>query len=165
MTYPEIDLTALMNLMLIIDQAEENPKEYLDPANCPYDDTVRERIAKIVNAGIIYKATVDEKKNPVGRPSKTPALPISEVEKEVDEIRKEIAQLKIDAKGLETQDRIAIIKTRATLVEKIIAMKERITNLKEQRRFITEVMHIMEDVMEQKQREEIIKRLEPFTEE
>lgn len=166
MEYPTIDLDQFKSIMKVLEKAANDP-EYLDPSVCPYDETTREQLVKAVNwVHPVARATVvDGEKNPVGRPRKDPVLPIEVVETEVDEIRKEIAQLKADAKGLETADRIQIIKTRAALVEKIIGMKERITGLKQQRQFIVEVIAIMEDILEQSQRDEVIKRLQPFLEE
>lgn len=41
-------------------------------------------------------------------------------------------------------------------------MKERTNNLKKQAAFLSNVIGIMEDLMDQPQRDEMIKRLEPY---
>jgi len=66
---------------------------------------------------------------------------------------------------LETADRIQIIKTRAALMEKMLAMKERTNSLKKQSAFVSNVIAIMEDIMDQPQREEMIKKLEAYIDE
>lgn len=165
MTYPEIDIQDLNNVIKLIEDVTENP-DMLDPANCPYDEDVQTKLKKI--SGWMHpaaRASVEKEKNPVGRPKAGPVLPVDEVEKEIDDLRKDITQLKLDAKGLETADRIQIIKTRATLVEKMIAMKERTTNVKKQMQFVQNVIALMEDVMDQKQREVMIERLKSYLEE
>lgn len=164
MQYPELDIEEFNKISKLLETVIEDPS-MLDPALCPYDPALTEKIRKLTNWIHPVARESGVEKNPVGRPRKEPVLPIDEVEREVDEIRKEIAQLKLDAKGLETADRIQIIKTRATLVEKIIAMKERITNVKKQQKFISDVMALLEDVLDQKQREEFIKRLGMYLEE
>lgn len=162
MKYPTFDLEEFEKLLDLLLEIVNEPA-YLDPAQWPYGTKLREKARNIIEVREVTKS--EQTKNPVGRPSKKTALPIDEVEKEIDEIRKEIGQLKLDAKGLETADRIQIIKTRAALVEKIIAMKERVTGLKKMQAFMAVVTGILEDVMEQSQREEVIKRLEPYLDE
>lgn len=163
--YPSIGLNDLTNFIHIIEQAIEDPT-YLDITQCPYDKEIMERLRKLVDwTHPLAGKTTEEQKNPVGRPSKQVILPIDEVQKEVEDIRKDLNQLKLDSTGLETADKIQIIKTRAALVEKIIAMKERIGSIKKQQNFISTVIGVMEDVMEQKQREEVIKKLEPYIDE
>lgn len=162
--YPPLDLDQLMSAIFVI-EASVDDVNYLDPATCPYDAEIRKRLNKLSlwitsNQAAAPKPAIEPA--PVGRPRSGPVLPVEEIEKEMDEIRKEIGQLKLDSKDLETADRIQIIKTRAALVEKIIAMKERTNNLKKQAAFVSNVIGIMEDILEQPQRDEMIKRLEPY---
>ncbi len=161
--YPHLDLDQLLSAIKVIEQSVENDK-YLDPAECPYDEDIRKRLNKLslwVTSNQTAQKVVKEAE-PVGRPRSGPALPIEELEKEVNEIRTELSQLKLDSRDLDTADRIQIIKTRAALMEKMLAMKERTNNLKRQASFQSTVISIMEDIMEQSQREEMIKRLEPY---
>jgi hypothetical protein len=160
--YPPIDIAEISTFLTIIEDYIDDPS-YFDPTECPYDPDIMDKIKKLVQPVMVASATIDEK-NPVGRPTKQVVLPIDEVEKEINDIRQELASLKIDGKTLETADRIQIIKTRAALVEKIIGMKERVTNLRTQKQFVTVVIGIMEDMMDQKQREKMIKLLEPYLE-
>lgn len=166
MKYPTLDLEQLMSAIQVIEHSVEDDK-YLDPAECPYDEDIRKRLNKlslwITSTQAGQKAAKEAE--PVGRPKSGPALPIEELEKEVQEIRTELAQLKLDSRDLDTADRIQIIKTRAALMEKMIAMKERTNNLKKQAAFVSNVISLMEDLMEQSQREEMIKRLEPYLDE
>lgn len=163
--YPEIEITEISRVAEIVEMAVADPT-YLDPGVCPYDEDAILKLRQMVDwLHPTARASLDNpERKTAGRPTKKTLIPLDEVEKEVDDIRKEIAQLKTDARGLETADRIQIIKTRAALVEKIIAMKERINSQKKQQSFVAEVIAIMEDILEQSQREEMIKRLEPYSE-
>jgi hypothetical protein len=163
MTYPAIDIDEFNKVVLILEDAAATPG-YLNPENCPYDPAVVDKIRQLTSFKGPSSGAIDEKKNPVGRPSKQVALPVSEIESELDELRKEIASLKADAKGLETKDRIDIVKARATLLEKAVGLRERTNGLKKQQKFISDVINIMDDVLEQNQREEVIEQLKKFLE-
>lgn len=163
MNYPTIDIEEFNKITKLLEEAITDPN-ILDPSVCPYDASMIEKLKKLTNwVHPAARASLeDAEKNPVGRPTKKVILPIEEIENEINDLRKDISQLKVDAKGLETADRIQIIKTRATLFEKMIAIKERTNNMKKQQEFINDVIAIMDDVMEQPQREKMIKRMEPY---
>jgi hypothetical protein len=163
MIYPTIDIEEFDKLTKLLEEAITDPN-ILDPSVCPYDPAIAEKLKKLTNwLHPAARASLDDgEKNPVGRPTKKVILPIEEIENEINDLRKDISQLKVDAKGLETADRIQIIKTRATLFEKMIAIKERTNNMKKQQQFVSTVIAIMEDIMEQPQREKMIKLMEPY---
>lgn len=166
MTYPTINAKNMASLVSIIEQAAADPK-YLDPAACPYDAGTIEMIRRILEVGgldPIAQATVRPERGKVGRPSKAPSIPISEVEAEIDEIRKELGTLKIDGQTMETSDRIQVIKTRAALIERILGMKERVADVKRFHSFVTVVIGIIEDHVPVQSREELLTELKSYVE-
>ena len=165
MDYPKLNAKELPKLVSIVEQAA-NDENYLDPSNCPYDEGTIKLIKNVLDAA--KKAIIIDTSKPgrgkVGRPSHQVAIPLDEVEKEIDEIRKELVDLKIDGQTMDTSDRIQIIKTRAALIERVLAMKERIGGLKEYNSFITTVISIMEEHLDAKDREKVIRELKQYAE-
>lgn len=166
MTYPTINAKSMTALLSIIEQAAVDPK-YLDPADCPYDPgtiTMIKRILEVSGADPIAQATLRPERGKVGRPSKAPSIPISEVEKEIDEIRQELGTLKIDGQSMETSDRIQVIKTRAALIERILGMKERVADVKRFHSFVTVVLGIIEEHVPVENREQLLTELKSYVE-
>lgn len=164
--YPPLDLSQLLYAIQVIENSVDDDK-YLDPSECPYDEAIRKRLNKL-SLWITSNQTAMPKPveaGPVGRPKSGPVLPLAELEQEANDIRSDLKQLKLDGKDLETADRISIIKTRAALMEKMLGMKERTNNLKKQSAFVSNVIAIMEDLMDQSQREQMMKQLEAYLDE
>lgn len=164
MNYPQIELRQVDAIASIVEKAINDPA-YLNPENCPYDRATVKSIQRLVE--LSSPITVDDKptKGKVGRPTKGPIIPLSDVEKEIDEIRKELNTLKIDGQTMETSDRIQVIKTRAALIERILGMKERISDVKRFHAFVQTVINIMDTELEPKSRERILQDLKKYSEE
>lgn len=166
MNYPTIKANDLPKLVQIIEQASADDK-YLDPASCPYDEaTIKniKRILSLCDGDRIASATVRPERGKVGRPSKSPAIPIDEVESEIKGIQDELASLKIEGQTMETADRIQVIKTRAALIERVLVMKERVTDIRKFHSFVQTVIGIMEQHLSPKERDSILQELKPYVE-
>jgi hypothetical protein len=166
MTYPTINAKELPKLVQIVEQAVANEK-YLNPESCPYDEKSIANIRRIIEAcesSPLAIATVRPERGKVGRPAKGPTIPMDEVEREVDEIRKELADLKIEGQTMETSDRIQVIKTRAALIERVIGMKERVADVKRIHSFIATVVGMMEEHLNPKERDVLMKELKNYVE-
>lgn len=164
--YPTINAKNMASLVSIVEQAAAD-NDYLDPATCPYDPGTIDMIRRILAVGgldAIVHATIRPERGKVGRPSKAPSIPISEVEKEIDEIRQELGTLKIDGQTMETSDRIQVIKTRAALIERILGMKERIADVKRFHSFVTVVIGIIEEHVPVENREQLLMELKSYVE-
>jgi hypothetical protein len=165
MNYPSINAKELPKLVQIVEQAVAED-DYLDPANCPYDEGTIGLIRRLIDAVPSGRAPDADAptRGKVGRPTKGPIIPMDEVEAEIDEIRKELASLKIEGTVMETSDRIQVIKTRAALIERVIGMKERTADLKRYHNFVRVVIDIMEQHLSPKERESVMKELKHYEE-
>lgn len=164
MNYPTIDLKQVDAIAIIVENAINDPS-YLNPENCPYDRKTVKTIQKLVDLSAPTQIVNKPVRGKVGRPSKGPTIPMSEVEKEIDEIRQELATLKVDGQTMETSDRIQVLKTRAALVERILGMKERVSDVKRFHSFVQTVISIMEEELDPKSRDRVIEELKQYAEE
>jgi hypothetical protein len=166
MNYPTLNVKNLKALVAIVEEAARD-QSYLDPEVCPYDEATIQLIRRVIQVsdGVseIARATVPAR-GKVGRPTKGPAIPLDEVETEVNEIRQELASLKIDGQTMETSDRIQVIKTRAALIERVISMKERIADVKRFHDFVRVVVGIMEEHLDPKIRDSVMEELKGYVE-
>lgn len=171
--YPTINLGALASLTTIKQQSEAH-EDYLDREECPYDEDTRDTLRRLLLKEVVVEEKVIERivekvvEKPVPDGKRGPRTKdgpdVSEVQKEVDELRQELRQLKIDGKGLQVGDKIQIIKTRAGLIEKMAAMSERVVNIKRMSNFQSAVLGILDDLMNDDQRQEFMRRMEPYAE-
>ena len=178
--YPVLNLGAIASLKTLRQQLDAHP-DYLSREECPYDEDVREELAKIMAVREVEKIVevpvekIVEKRVEVmvqaaeGGGKRGPKLKGSgvdndEVAKEISDIRKELSQLKTDGKTLQVGDRIQVIKTRAGLVEKMLQMAERAQNVKKMSVFQSTVMGVLDDLMDDERRAEFMRRLQPFAE-
>ena len=175
--YPKLDLGSLASIMVIRQQTEMF-EDYFENKACPYDEDTKRQLQKLFAVieveKIVEKVIEREIKVEVEKPTgqrgpkvkmKTSGVSLEEVSKEIQDIREELKTLKTDSVGLDTGDRIQIIKTRATLVEKLVSMDEKVNNLKRLSTFQSVTMGILDDLMEEEQRKQVIKRIEPFAKE
>lgn len=176
--YPNLNLGALASLMTLRQQMEVHPN-YLTLPECPYEEDTVEQIERIMAPQIIEKEVIVEREVIVekrievaakaadgggkrGPKQKSPGVDVDAVAQEIQDIRQELKQLKIDGKALQTADKIQIIKTRATLVEKLISMNEKVTNQRQMSLFMSTVMTILDDLVEEEGRQEFMRRLETY---
>jgi len=116
----------------------------------------------IVEKRVEVAAKASEGAGKRGPKDKAGGVDVNEVAREIEEIRQELRQLKIDGKALQTADKIQLIKLRAQLVEKLVTLAERTTNVKKMSVFMSTVMTILDDLLENDARQEFMRRIEPF---
>jgi len=178
--YPQIDPRALTALTSIKQMLESN-QDYLENPDCPYDEGLRKQlqlmlepkvievpvekiVERIVERKVEIAAAASEggKRGPKAKGSSSNA---NIIQKELQGITEDLRQLKLNSKTLMPADKVQILKTQAALVEKMIVMEERTSNIKVVSRFMSTVMGILDDILDDEQRQTVMKRLEPFANE
>lgn len=176
--YPAINLGSIASLAALRQQMDLHP-DYLTDEGCPYDQSTRDQLERILAPRVVEVEKVVEVERVVekrvevqvaasegggkrGPKPKATGVDIDAVAKEIDELRQELRQMKIDAKGMQVNDRIALAKVRAALVEKLLNMSDRAVDVKKRSLFLSTVMSILDDLMPDDMRQEFMKRLEPF---
>lgn len=170
--YPTLRLGVLQGIATLKAACDAEPGYLRKPA-CPYDnDTVKllEKVFKPLEV-VVEKEVYIEKptKGKVGRPKKAKELSDSdaaEVEAEAKEMLKELRQLDKTIEGeikqLDTKTRLDILKVRANLMEKLVSIRERFTSARKVAEFQQIVVGILDDLVEESKRDEMLKRLEEF---
>lgn len=172
MSYPTLRLGVLQGLAELKANFDAD-QEYLRKADCPYDnDTIAmlEKLFEPREIEVIKEVIVDKpERGKVGRPSTKKELSDDdavELETEAKEMLTELRQLDKqddgELKQLDTATRLSILKTRTQLMEKLVSIRERFTSVRKVIEFQRVVMNILEDLIEEDQRDEFLKRLEPY---
>lgn len=179
--YPSVEGRALTAFTTIKQMLASDPA-YLDSPDCPYEeelkDQLRELLApqivevpvekiveRIVEKRVEVAAAAAEGGGQRGPKTKANSANAELISKELQGITQDLRDLKLNSKGLMPGDKVQIIKTQAALVEKMIMMEERNTNIKVVSRFMSTVMGLLDDIMTEEQRQNFMKRLEPFASE
>lgn len=175
--YPPMSFAALGVVVTVKNQSELHPDYF--GRDCPYDAATIKQLKKLTEVReievpvekvvekiiekrveVIVEAAAGGGKR--GPKAKNSGVQLDQVASEISELRQELKQLKIDGKALQTADKIQLIKLRASLVEKLINMDERVNNLKKLSLFQSTVLNILDDIMSEEQRQDFMKRIEPF---
>lgn len=171
-TYPTLRLGVLQGIASLKALCDAEPGYLRKPA-CPYDnDTVKllERLFKPVEV-VVEKEVYLEKpaRGKVGRPKKDKELSdeeTAELEDESKELLKELRQLDKtldgEIKQLDTKTKLDIIKVRANLLEKLLSIRERFTSARKVAEFQSIVIGILDDIVPEAMRDEMLKRLEEY---
>lgn len=138
----------------------------LDKPSCPYDNETT-TILKALLAPTTVEVIVEKQVGPansVGRPSKDIKLNEEDQALVLEEIKNNLESLKtLEAEDtLETNAKIQIIKTRAGLVDQMLKMQERHTSLTKTEHFKETVIRILDEIVDEKGREQFLKRIEEF---
>jgi len=174
--FPQIDPRSLASLLTVKQQLDSNP-DYLKEEDCPYDeDTVAdltmllapkviERIVEVEKVVEVEKRIEAAASSPGKRGPKQKGIVLTdEITSELKDIREDLRQLKTDQKNLSPGDRVMILKTRSLLVEKLAVLAEKNTNIKRMNMFMSTVMTVLDDLVPSDQKQEFIRRIEPFAE-
>lgn len=170
--YPTLRLGVLQNIMELKARCDAE-EGYLRKPSSPYDlDTIKllEKLFKPKEVEIVREVVVEKpeaKKR--GRPSDKAELTeddAAELEKEAKEMLTELRNMAKqddgELKQLDTQTKLTIIKTRSSLMEKLVQIRERFTNARKVREFQQVVIGILDDLVEEDRRSEMLKRLEQY---
>lgn len=162
-SYPPLRLAVLTGLLSI----KEN-LGMLDDADSPYDAETTEVLKKLLAPSVVEK--IVEKEVPVepkagrGRPSKDVRLSEEDQQTLTKEIHDLVKALNTmgTGEGLETRERIQITKTKASLLDQLLKMRERNTTASRVEEFMEVTIKILEDFATEENREQFLKRLEPY---
>jgi hypothetical protein len=172
MSYPTLRLGVLQGIAGLKARCDAEPG-FLRKPDCPYDnDTIEmlEALFEPITVEVVKEVIVDrpatKKRGPKAKKAELGDDEMAEIEKEAKEILKELRQLaKTEAgemKELDTATKLQIIKTRTTLIEKLVSVRERITSARKVSEFMQTVVGILDDLIEEDKRDEMVKRLEEF---
>jgi hypothetical protein len=172
MSYPTLRLGVLQGIAELKAACDAEPG-FLRKTDCPYDnDTIEllERLFKPVEVEVIKEVLVEKpSRGAVGRPSGKKELTEDdavELENEARDMLKELRQMAQNEDGelkqLDTATKLSILKTRTTLMEKLVTIRERFTSSRKVAEFQNVVVTILDDLVPEEKRDEMLKRLEPY---
>ncbi len=177
MFYPTISSGAIQAILTLRKSMDENP-DFLDHEDCPYDDLMKQDIrqlcaVKVVEKEvqvpqIIEKQVVIEKAASGGGKRGPKVRDIGkDVEHELNELIEDLRSLKIDTsdKDLKTSDRVAMLKTRVALAEKMTTLRQASSGIRRVGEFMSTVLSILDDMLNDDQRQEFMRRIEVFAKE
>lgn len=175
--FPPLPLENLYGL-LTLKQALDADADMLDDPNCPYDTQMRHdlkalfkkevievEVEKVVEIERIVKVIERASEGGGKRGPKVKTIVSDDVEIELREIIDDLKVLKVDSREkLPSNERIAVMKLRTTLLEKLIMLRDKATNMRKVSAFMSTVMTVMDELLDDDQRQLFMKRIEPFTE-
>lgn len=135
---------------------------------CPYDDETKQALLELlapkVVEKIVEKEVQVESKASRGRPSKDVRLSEEDQQMVLDEIKKTITDLNAVeiTEGMDVREKIALFKTKGDQLERMLKMLERHTTVQRMGEFQEQVIRILDDLVSEADRENFMKRLEPF---
>ena len=169
-TFPTLRIGVLQAL-LELKVATEADDALLSSAECPYDRETVDALNKIFEVRTVekevIKEVIKEEKPQRGRPTVDPKLSEDDQQEVEDSARELLTQLKALGEGetgLDTQTKITIIKAKAVLIEQLVKLRERWHNVKRVATFQAVVIGILDDLVGEDDRQEFLKRVEPYRE-
>jgi predicted ArsR family transcriptional regulator len=148
-------LSALVDIKDNMDKLDESP----------YDEDVKALLRKLL-APVVVESVVTKEvavTGQRGRPSKDIQLSAEDQSKLLKDIKDTLAGLdQMLLVNMETKDKIQVAKTKTGLLEQLLKMVERHTTAQKVEAFKEEVIKILEDLVEEKDREIFLRRMEAF---
>jgi predicted ArsR family transcriptional regulator len=164
--YPPLRLAAL-NQLADLKQQMLVHSDYLQSPDCPYDNETKDLLHNLLDREtvevIVEKQVGGGEKAGRGRPSKDIRLTEEDQQLVLDGIKKTIVELdEMISKAEDTGERIQIAKTRTTLLDQLLKMQERHTAIAKMGQFVEDVVNILNDLGDEKDRETMLSRLEQY---
>lgn len=162
-SYPPLRLAVLTGLLAL-----KEDLSVLDAPENPYDtettEILKKLLAPVVKIETVEKEVQVQAKAGRGRPSKDVKLSEEDQEKLTTGIKELITALDDmgTGEGLATSERIQISKTKANLLAELLKMRERNTAAARVEEFYEIVISILNDYVERKDIDSVLKRLEPY---
>jgi hypothetical protein len=165
--FPPLRIGLLQGMVTLKESFDADPS-HLDAA--PYDDQTKGLLRTMFAPKVVEKEVIKivEKEAPKagrGRPSKDVKLNADDqekVQKGIQTLMKELEALGVGESTLDTNARIQIIKTKAGLHRELLQMQERVFNIKTVSQFQEVVIAILEDLIDEKDREIFLARIAPY---
>jgi hypothetical protein len=163
--YPPLRLAALNQLVDLKNSMRTDP-EYLTHEDCPYDNETKDLLRDLLAATTVEVAVekiIQGEGRGRGRPSKEIRLGEDDQKIILEGIKTTLKELDDMAKSaVETSEKIQVAKTRTSLLDQLLKMQERHTAIGEVGKFIDSVIGLLDDLVDEKGRETMMARLEPF---
>lgn len=165
--YPPLRLASLNALADLKNQMRANP-EFLSDPDCPYDNETKELLGELLTREtvevIVEKEIRVEAAAGRGRPSKDIKLSAEDMDTVKQGILTTLGELDemAGAQGLETSEKIQIAKTRTALMDQLLKMQERHSSIQKMGQFVEDIIRILDDISDEAQREQMLKRLESY---
>lgn len=137
--YPAVDADAWWALEIVIQNAAEDP-DYLFSDDCPYPGWFRDRFG----TARLTEPTDEEDLDLAGESTR---------------LFRELKDAKDGFTSNDHAEKMAYFRTSTSLLEKLVSMAERAHNVKQISRFYQEVLDIMDQVLDEDQREAVRTRL------
>lgn len=162
--YPPLRLAALNALADLKSQMTVD-EGFLDHEDCPYDNETKDLLRDLLGKTEVEVIVEKHIEGPAGRgrPSKDIKLGTEDQQRVLTGIKTTLDELDSMAKGaVETSEKIQVAKTRTALLDQLLKMQERHTSIQRMSAFIDSVVGILDDLVSEKDREQMLKRLEPY---
>lgn len=166
--YPTLRIGVLQSLMELKGRIEQD-SNFLKLESCPYDnetvgvlDHIFAPIERIVEIEKLIE--VGSLRRPRPKDMKLSEEDQSQVETTARDLLSQLNSLGEGEKGLDTQTKIQIIKTKATLIEQLLKLRERWFNVKRTAEFQEVVIAILDDLIADRDRDEFLRRIDPYRE-
>lgn len=160
--FPPLRMAVLTGLIGLKSQLDT----LADPA-CPYDEETKTALMELLAPKVIEK--IVEKEVPQagagrGRPTKDIRLSDEDQQLVLDEIRATIESLNtLEATdGMDVREKLALLKTKGDQLERMLKLAERHTTVQKMGEFQEQVIRILDDLVSEADRENFMKRLEPY---
>lgn len=161
--FPTLRLAVLTGLIGLKDQLDT----LNDPA-CPYDADTKEALITLLAPKVIEKIVEKEvqveAKTGRGRPTKDIKLDADDQKLILDEIRASIQGLNnVEVSDtMDVREKLALYKTKGDQLERMLKLAERHTTVQKMGEFQEKVIAILNDLVSEADREQFMKRMEPF---
>lgn len=147
--YPKLPDQFAFRLQALILAAEGEGKKWLDSIECPYSDTEKQYLIKLLD----FEPRIADVESDFDGDKYDNIL------QEVERTIRAMQSLENDMVGAETGERVQVLKAKTALLEKWVNLKERIFNLKEVSEFQSVILTVLEEVCDVDQRNLVMERL------
>lgn len=148
--YPQLDEKSIR---LVTQLYEVDPK-YFDSPECPYSPDIKELFkgenqTKYFDTHTTVSLATDE-----------------DISNEINDVYTKLKDYWDEVKSSDkSADKNTFFRVSTSLLEKLVDLRERMSKIKQVNAFITEVMLIMDEILNSDQRNEVTERLKRFSEE
>lgn len=165
-THPTLRL-GLLQTMLDLKRTYAADDALFEQSDCPYDHETKQVLKEILDISVqtveVVKLVHAEPK--AGKKGGITDEDVGVVEEELRLCLTEIRTLNKETEGVAKVDDetlLKVIKAKAGLIEQIVKLRERVMNVRRQSEYESVVMGILEELVNEDDRAEFLRRLEPY---
>ncbi len=152
--YPELPPRLLANLWVVKAGLEADPG-YLQAAECPYSDDLRQLLA-----GLAGNSSVPGVTSGAETPERTDRW--GELGEETAELRRELRDFARNLSAEDVSEHMAYFRTATALTEKLITIGERIYGIRQSQEFMRAVLQVFDEELSPELRTRVMDRLRSF---